>query len=116
MPRSYSFGISTKKDVGEVLENSLLMGFENQRGSVPTEITDLGILLSKIPIDPKCGKILAVASRYGLLHYAIMIVACMSVQEVYDDSKVGPSVADFEAKSDNEQDSDLETQIDRDRK
>ena len=51
-------------------------------------MTDLGILLSKVPIDPKCAKILVVASKYGLLHYAIMIVACMSVSEIFDDQRI----------------------------
>ena len=55
-------------------------------------MTDLGILLSKIPIDPKCGKILVVASKYGLLHYAIMIVACMSVSEIFDDDRISSGV------------------------
>ena len=55
-------------------------------GKDPTLITELGTLLSKIPIDPKCGKILIVASKYDLLHYGIMMVACMSVSEIYDNS------------------------------
>jgi HrpA-like RNA helicase len=54
-------------------------------GRDPTEITELGIVLSKIPIDPKLAKILIVGSKYDLLHYAIMIVCCMSVQELFDD-------------------------------
>ena len=74
------------------MENSLFKSFDEAShlngGRDPTEITDLGILLSKIPIDPKCAKILVVAAKYGLLHFAIMIVACMSVSELFDDWKI----------------------------
>jgi len=48
----------------------------------------LGVLLSKVPLDPRCAKILIVASKYDLLHYAIMIVACLSVLEIYDDESL----------------------------
>lgn len=93
-------------------------------------ITDLGILLSKIPLDPRCAKILVVASKYDLLHFAIMIVACMSVKELHDEESARNSVlrsigvdprekADIDADRDNDDanfDDDLETQLDRDRK
>jgi len=49
----------------------------------PTTINDLGHLLSKIPISPKYAKMLVVSAKYGLLRYAIMIVACMSVSEIF---------------------------------
>jgi HrpA-like RNA helicase len=78
------------------LENTLFNSFDNTShvngGSDPTEITDTGVLLSKIPIDPKCAKILVVASKYNLLHYGIMIVACMSVTELFDDDCVAQRV------------------------
>jgi HrpA-like RNA helicase len=51
----------------------------------PTVINDLGVVLSKIPVSPKYGKMLVASHKYpGLLTYAIMIVACMSVPEVYN--------------------------------
>ena len=58
----------------------------------PTEITELGILLSKIPIEPRCAKILVVASKCGLLHYGIMIVACMGITELFDEAAFKRSV------------------------
>ena len=119
----FSFSISKQnKDIDEILENTLYRSFESA-GSDPTEITDLGILLSKIPIDPKCGKIMVVASKYNLLHYAIMIVACMSVSEIYDDQSIQDEVRassgrlnEYQDQEDDSEDPDLETQIDRDRK
>ena len=48
--------------------------------------------MSKIPIDPKCAKILVVASKYNLLHYGIMIVACMSVTTIFDDEYIANTV------------------------
>ena len=93
--RLFSFGVTTNQtaQVDSVLENALLTSFEStagisldssSQGRDPTQITELGTLLSKIPMDPKCAKIMVVASKYGLLHYAIMIVACMSVTEIFD--------------------------------
>lgn len=50
----------------------------------PTTINDLGIVLSKIPVSPKYAKMLIASHKYpGLFAYAIMIVACMSVPEIY---------------------------------
>lgn len=58
-----------------------------------------------------------------MLHYAIMIVACMSVSEVYDDQAIHDAVRAEskieEAEDDQDvpdsEDNDLVTQIDRDR-
>ena len=50
----------------------------------PTTINDLGVVLSKIPVSPKYAKMLVASHKYeGLFKYAIMIVACMSVPEIY---------------------------------
>ena len=106
-----------KKDLDEVLENTLYTSLTNCAHD-PTSITDLGTLLSKIPIAPRFAKILVVASKYDLLHYAIMMVACMSVSEIYDDASIKDKYkTTFEPidEPDDEQDVDLITQIDRDR-
>ena len=42
------------------------------------------MLLTKIPINPKYAKMLVVSAKYGVLRFAIMIVACMSVAEVFN--------------------------------
>lgn len=86
-PQKKIDAFSHKKDVDEVLENTLYNTLTNCAHD-PTSITDLGTLLSKIPIAPKFAKILVVASKYDLLHYAIMMVACMSVSEIFDDSSI----------------------------
>ena len=51
--------------------------------SDPTDITQLGILLSKLPLSPKFAKMLIVSTKYQLLRYVIMIVACLSVAEIF---------------------------------
>ncbi len=51
----------------------------------PTTINELGVLLSKIPITPKFAKMLVISAKYDLLHFAIMIVACMTVPEIFSD-------------------------------
>ena len=48
-----------------------------------TKVNKLGSLLSKVPLSPKYAKMLVVALKYGLAHYTIMMVACMSVAEIY---------------------------------
>lgn len=55
--------------------------------SDPTTINPLGQLLSKIPISPKFGKMLIVAQKYDVLDFAIMMVACMSVNELFTEIK-----------------------------
>jgi HrpA-like RNA helicase len=51
--------------------------------SDPTEINELGVLLAKIPVSPKYAKMLIASHKYGILRYCIMIVACMSVSELF---------------------------------
>jgi HrpA-like RNA helicase len=48
-----------------------------------TEVTDLGSLLSKIPLSPKFSKMLILSTQQSVLRYVIMIVACLSVQELF---------------------------------
>jgi hypothetical protein len=45
---------------------------------------------------------LVVASKYSLLHYAIMIVACMNIPEVFDDSKIKKNFKLFQPKNQEE--------------
>lgn len=49
----------------------------------PTEITDLGSLLSKLPLSPKFSKMLVMSIKNKILRYVIMIVACLSVSEIF---------------------------------
>ena len=46
-------------------------------------MTKLGSLLSKVPLSPKFAKMLVVAIKYRLAHFTIMMVACMSVSEIW---------------------------------
>jgi ATP-dependent RNA helicase DHX37/DHR1 len=49
----------------------------------PTEINELGHLLSKIPINPRFAKMLIVGSKHNILKYCIMMVSCMNVSEIF---------------------------------
>lgn len=49
----------------------------------PTKVNSLGSLLSKLPVSPKYAKMLVIAQKYNVLHFAIMIVACLSVNEIF---------------------------------
>lgn len=111
---------NVNRSIDEILQNSLTDSFLNA-SSDPTDITELGRLLSKIPIDPKFAKMLVVATKYELTHYAIMMVACMSVQEIFDDSKFETMLKEATREQEDEPEMDdeerlLETQIDRDNK
>lgn len=113
----FSFSVNRqRKNIDQILENSLVDSFMHASRD-PTTITELGILLSKIPIDPKCGKILVVASKYDLMHYGILLVACMSVTEIFDETKIKAVNAFDEEEDQNESsgDEDLKTQIDREK-
>jgi ATP-dependent helicase HrpA len=53
------------------------LGAMDDRG----ELTPLGIRLSKMPIDPRLGRMILAAEREGCLEQAIVIAAAMSVQD-----------------------------------
>ena len=72
----------------------------------------LGSLLSKVPLSPKYAKMLVVAMKYGLAQYAIMMVACMSVSEIFLSETANDQVA---ASNEEPTDPDLVTSIDRER-
>jgi HrpA-like RNA helicase len=49
-----------------------------------TTISPLGVVLSRIPVSPRYAKLLVASHKYeGLFPFAIMIVACMSVPELF---------------------------------
>ena len=49
-----------------------------------TDLNELGIILAKIPVAPKFAKMLIASHKYpGVLKYCLMIVACMTVNEIF---------------------------------
>ena len=63
-----------------------LLGVKSNNGllkSDPTKINQLGTLLSKVPLSPRYAKMLIVASKYEVIRFSIMMVACMSVNEIF---------------------------------
>ncbi|XP_053692686.1 probable ATP-dependent RNA helicase kurz [Sabethes cyaneus] len=47
-----------------------------------SRVTELGRTIAAFPVSPRFGKMLALSHQYGLLPYAICMVAALSVQEV----------------------------------
>lgn len=80
----------------------------------PTRVNKLGSLLSKVPLSPKFAKMLVVALKYGLAHYAIMMVACMSVAEIFSEV-AGAEKTQQDGGEGADIDPDLMTSIDRER-
>jgi len=76
----------------------------------PTEITNLGSLLSKLPLSPKYSKMLILSTKYQVLRYTIMIVACLSVAEVFKEIPVKEIVQNLDQQ---QYDEDLLTAFDR---
>lgn len=60
--------------------------FDTELTMDPTRVNKLGSLLSKVPLSPKFAKMLVVALKYDLAQFAIMMVACMSVSELFSDT------------------------------
>lgn len=83
--------------------------------SDPTKVNKLGSLLSKVPLSPKFAKMLVVALKYNLAHYTVMIVACLSVAEIYKEAPRIDQTGENDQGIDPEMDPDLITSIDRDR-
>ena len=52
----------------------------------PTKVSKLGALISKLPLSPKYSKMLIVAAKYNLAPHTIMMVACMSVAEIFKEA------------------------------
>lgn len=49
-----------------------------------TSISDLGMLMSKFPLEPKLSKVLIMAKSFGLIEYGIMIVGLLSVETPFE--------------------------------
>jgi HrpA-like RNA helicase len=82
----------------------------------PTKTNQLGKLLARIPIAPRFGKMLIVGAKYNVLRFCIMIVASMSVPELFAPIKIHSTDGrNFEDSDGDDQDKDLVTSIDRDR-
>ncbi|GBP62921.1 Probable ATP-dependent RNA helicase kurz [Eumeta japonica] len=64
-----------------ILEKAELKKLRAQDEEV-LRVTPLGRAVSAFPLLPRYGKMLALSHQHGLLHYAITLVAALSVQEV----------------------------------
>lgn len=65
-----------------------LIGKESVRMTKdPTTINQLGRVLAKLPLSPKYAKMLIVSSKYNVMGFTIMMVACMSVNELFNNAQ-----------------------------
>ena len=85
-------GMIQRDAVEDYLGSSGIGGHQFEKWSRdPTSINDLGVVLSKIPVSPKYAKMILASHKYeGLFIYAVMIVACMSVPEIYTSTSTSP--------------------------
>ena len=51
-------------------------------GDLPPAVTQLGKVISRFPVSPRFGKMLALSNQQQLLPYTVCLVAALSVQEV----------------------------------
>lgn len=58
------------------------------------KLTELGRVISRFPVLPRFGKMLALSNQYNLLPYSILLVAALSVQEVLLENPILPSSAE----------------------
>lgn len=50
-----------------------------------TKLTELGKTMATLPVSPKYAKMLALAYDTDVLHYIIVMVACLSVNQLFSD-------------------------------
>ncbi|XP_004844033.1 probable ATP-dependent RNA helicase DHX37 isoform X1 [Heterocephalus glaber] len=56
-----------------------------QRSRLSCPITALGRTMATFPVAPRCAKVLALSHQHGCLPYAIVIVAAMTVRELFEE-------------------------------
>ncbi len=49
-----------------------------------TSITEIGKLMVKFPLPPKYSKIIILANKFGLLHYAIVLVGVLNIENIFN--------------------------------
>jgi len=103
--------VNSRATLNMILESS------EEMTSDPTKINQLGMLLAKVPLSPKFAKMLVVAAKYDVLDYSIMMVACMSVNEVFKDLPPTQSAAAQQSnrREEEEQAAELVTTLDLER-
>jgi len=106
--------IADEKFVSE--ENDKLLSLNFTRDF--TKITDLGLLLSTIPLAPKFAKMLVFGKKAKLVELAIITVASLTVQELFLPPKISieDDVVSDDFQSSDGEDPDLLTKIDIDNK
>jgi HrpA-like RNA helicase len=75
------------------IEDIFSLGCLTEQG----ELTDLGVQLAKLPVDPRFGKTLLAAKIAGCLDEVLIIVACISVESLF----YTPREEDEKEKADN---------------
>ncbi|XP_022219056.2 probable ATP-dependent RNA helicase kurz [Drosophila obscura] len=65
-----------------------LKGSPGDAKDLPPAVTPLGKIISRFPVAPRFGKMLALSHQQGLLPYTVCLVAALSVQEVLQETGV----------------------------
>lgn len=60
-----------------------LGAIEKSLGKRSSQITDLGLLMSAFPVEPRLGKMLANGTQHGCLPYVIAVVAVLTVGDPF---------------------------------
>ena len=72
------------------------------KSSSPPTITPLGRTMAQFPIAPRYAKMLALGRQHGCLPYVIVIVAALSVREIFAESADVMSVEEVEGSDEEE--------------
>ena len=79
-------------------DNNTLNNEENEemeKRKDTTNISEIGKLMTKFPVEPKLGKILIMANNFDLIEYAILIVAILSIENIIDFTSLNLSKKDY---------------------
>ena len=60
-----------------------------------TNISEIGKLMAKFPVEPKLGKILIMANNFDLIEYAILIVGILSIENIIDFTSINLSKKEY---------------------
>ncbi|CAD5118331.1 DgyrCDS7044 [Dimorphilus gyrociliatus] len=69
----------------QVAERHLLALNALKRKGKTTKLTELGKTMATLPVSPKYAKMIAMAYDTDVLHYVIILVACLSVNQLFSD-------------------------------
>ena len=70
----------------EITERDNMLPLTSAKSVSPPSITDLGRTMAQFPVAPRYAKMLALGRQHLCLPYVIVIVASLSVKEIFAES------------------------------